>query len=199
MSGAVPGKPAHPPKGEEIVISGSFLTKFARSFILQYTPSGLSGVYPKSRNVRQFFQNLLDKADLVSDDNQRWEVNEGDVPKRLGTIEGLEKFDTGFFGIHPRQTNTMDCLGRILLEKTAEAVLDAGVNLEELRGTKTGVYVGLTHTETERVWLYQKLESRNFCVTGFAGNLGHFLFSLTISFLGVSDHFLQTGSVIGSN
>lgn len=113
------------------------------------------------------FQNLLDKVDMVSDDHQRWKTTEHDVPTRLGKIEGLEKFDAGFFGMHPRQATTTDCLGRILLEKTTEAVYDAGMNLEELRGSKTGVYVALNFTESERVWLYQKLESGNFSATGF--------------------------------
>lgn len=46
----------------------------------------------------------------------------------------------------------MDPMGRMLLEKTYEAILDSGTNPIELRGTKTGVFVCLLHSDTEHYW-----------------------------------------------
>jgi len=42
----------------------------------------------------------------------------------------------------------MDPQVRILLEVAYEAMIDAGVNPTELRGTKTGVFVGCSASET---------------------------------------------------
>lgn len=42
---------------------------------------------------------------------------------------------------------------RLLLEKTVEAVMDAGVSPQELRGTKTNVYVSALISERENYWL----------------------------------------------
>lgn len=72
------------------------------------------------------------------------------LPKRFGKVENLEKFDSVFFGIQPKQVHAMDCMSRMLLEHAYEAIVDAGVNPKELRGTKCGVFVGTRSSEAEK-------------------------------------------------
>lgn len=55
---------------------------------------------------------------------------------------------------------------RLLIEKTAEAIYDAGLHPSDLEGTRTGVFLGVCFSESEKLWFYQKLVSNNFCVTG---------------------------------
>lgn len=55
----------------------------------------------------------------------------------------------------------MDPMGRMLLEHTYEAIIDAGVNPKDLRGTKTGVFIGACFSESEGYWFYQKLQVQN--------------------------------------
>ena len=50
------------------------------------------------------------------------------LPKRSGKLKDLSKFDAAFFGVHPKQSNTMDPQLRMLLEVTYEAITDAGKN-----------------------------------------------------------------------
>lgn len=62
----------------------------------------------------------------------------------MGMLKEIDKFDAGFFGIVPKVAEEIDPQGRILLETTWEALIDAGVNPQSLRGSNTGVYVGYT-------------------------------------------------------
>lgn len=88
--------------------------------------SGISGRFPKSKNMQEFEHNLYNKVDMADDDEIRWKHFHPDVPKRSGKIRNLEKFDASFFSILDKHANQMDPQGRILLEHSYEAILDAG-------------------------------------------------------------------------
>ena len=62
----------------------------------------------------------------------------------MGKLKEIDKFDASFFGIIPKVADEVDPQGRILLETTWEAIVDAGINPQTLRGSNTGVYVGYT-------------------------------------------------------
>lgn len=63
---------------------------------------------------------------------------------RMGKLKEIDKFDASFFGVVPKVADEVDPHGRILLETTWEAIVDAGINPQSLRGSNTGVYVGYT-------------------------------------------------------
>jgi len=49
-----------------------------------------------------------------------------EIPARTGKLYNIDKFDASFFSVHYKQAHTMDPQCRLLLEKTYEAIVDAG-------------------------------------------------------------------------
>ncbi|XP_047538557.1 fatty acid synthase-like [Vanessa atalanta] len=139
---------SHPAPGEEISIAG------------------ISGCFPDSDSLMDLQENLFNKMDLISEDSRRWKRTHPEIPHRTGKINNIEKFDASFFGVHYKETHTMDPMSRILLEKTYEAIIDAGLNPNELHNSNTGVFVGACFSESEKTCLYDKMNVNKFGITG---------------------------------
>ncbi len=64
-----------------------------------------------------------------------------------GFLRGIESFEPGFFGMSEREGRSFDPQGRLLLEAAWEALERAGIPGDDLMGSDTGVFMGLTSTE----------------------------------------------------
>ncbi|KAJ3652400.1 hypothetical protein Zmor_018369 [Zophobas morio] len=137
-----------PPPGEEVVISG------------------VSGRFPESENIYEFRDNLFNKKQMVSENEKRWKVDVGNVPKKSGHIDNINKFDAGYFGLHYRQANFMDPGLGVIMKTVIEAIMDAGINPSELEGSKTGVFLGLSWSDAENPILINLKGPQNFAITG---------------------------------
>ena len=67
-----------------------------------------------------------------------------DLEPEAGFVEDAGGFDAGFFGISPREALMMDPQQRLLLESSWEALKDAGIDPLSLKGSATGVFVGIS-------------------------------------------------------
>lgn len=88
------------------------------------------------------------------------------LPERNGKLKDLAHFDATFFGVHAKQAHLMDPQLRLLLELTHETIIDAGINPSELRGSRTGVYVGVSNSETEEMWTVDPDKINGYALTG---------------------------------
>ncbi len=68
---------------------------------------------------------------------------ESEAP-RAGWLEEVDTFDAEFFAISPREAVAIDPQQRLALELACEAFHDAGLPLTNLRGSRTGVFLGIS-------------------------------------------------------
>lgn len=66
-----------------------------------------------------------------------------------GKLKNVDKFDATFFSAHPKLAEAMDAMTRIFIERSIEAIFDAGLSPADLRGTNTAVFSGSAISETE--------------------------------------------------
>ena len=101
-----------------------------------------------------FWQNLVNGVDASAPfPEDRWGTvlpvsDDPDEPGAVYTTRGaflrdVAGFDARFFGISPREAARMEPQQRLLLEVTWEALENAGIAPDQLRGSRTGVFIGM--------------------------------------------------------
>uniref|UniRef100_A0A8C2AHR4 Fatty acid synthase n=1 Tax=Cyprinus carpio TaxID=7962 RepID=A0A8C2AHR4_CYPCA len=141
--------------------------------------AGISGRLPESNNLEEFWQNLFNGVDMVTEDDRRWKPGLYGLPGRNGKLKEIDRFDAAFFGVHPKQAHTMDPQLRLMLEISYEAIVDGGINPVSMRGSKTGVYIGVSGSEAGEAFSKDPEELLGYSMTGcqramFANRLSYF-------------------------
>ncbi|XP_068094357.1 phthioceranic/hydroxyphthioceranic acid synthase-like [Hyperolius riggenbachi] len=71
---------------------------------------------------------------------------------RAAIVEGIHIFDNTLFGIHNSESDRMDPQHKLLLECTYRALEDAGYTMEDISGSRTGVFIGLMNRDAEIIY-----------------------------------------------
>ncbi len=105
-------------------------------------------------NPKRYWQMLMSGQDAIIDvPSNRWDYRRfyDENPEKAGKTymrrggflqEDIYQFDPLFFGISPKEAQEMDPQQCLLLETTWEAIEDAGLIRDELKGSPTGVFIG---------------------------------------------------------
>ena len=105
---------------------------------------GMACRFPGANNLSEYWRLLESGTDAITSGRP----NNGDGPQIWGGyIDDIEWFDSRFFRIAPVEARLMDPQQRVMLEASWEALEDAGIDPSGLRGSRTGVYVGLGGSE----------------------------------------------------
>ncbi|MDE2863125.1 MAG: polyketide synthase, partial [Chloroflexota bacterium] len=62
-------------------------------------------------------------------------------------VDDIDQFDAEFFRISPVEAELLDPQQRMMLEMSWLALEDAGIDAATLRGSRTGVYAGISNDE----------------------------------------------------
>ncbi|KAI9927011.1 hypothetical protein MW887_003392 [Aspergillus wentii] len=104
---------------------------------------------------------LRDPRDVLSEiPPSRWDVHgfhhpdsqfpgHANVKHSYLLEDDVAQFDAQFFNLTPAEAVAMDPQQRLLLETVYEGLESAGLTIEELRGSDTGVYVGVMYVDYE--------------------------------------------------
>ncbi|MCB0508046.1 MAG: type I polyketide synthase [Bacteroidetes bacterium] len=133
----------------------------------------------KIKNAKDLWNVLVNGIDCIEEiPANRWDKDalfdaDPNTPGKLyvkegGFIEDLEYLDGQFFNITPLELESTDPQQRILLEVTHEAFENAGIDVNTLVGSDTGVFIGIDNVDYEMKQVHSidyKLVS-GYCYTG---------------------------------
>ena len=136
---------------------------------------GMACRFPGAPDLASFWDLLASGRDAITDGRTSdgpWEGVAGDpseedpLYRTGGYLEGIDKFDNRFFRISPIEARMMDPQQRMLLETTWQALEDAGIDPDTLRGSLTGVYVGIGGSQYREIIAAKGQEELYFGTTG---------------------------------
>ncbi|AJQ26214.1 thioester reductase domain-containing protein [Pelosinus fermentans] len=145
---------------------------------------GVSGRYPGARNLQEYWRNLRDGKDCITEiPKDRWDhslyfdEDKNKLGKTYGKwggfLEGVDQFDPLFFNISPREAQFIDPQERLFLQCVFETLEDAGYTRQDL-GLKenfnvegnVGVYVGVMYEEYQLYGAQEQIQGRPIALSG---------------------------------
>ncbi|MFE6159087.1 SDR family NAD(P)-dependent oxidoreductase [Streptomyces sp. NPDC056486] len=125
---------------------------------------GMAGRFPGADDIDAFWDLLRTGRDGVGTvPADRWDAaayaasdQEADEPGSIASDQGgflrdIDRFDAEFFGIPAREAENLDPQQRLLLESAWHALEDGRIDPRSLKGSRTGVFVGISYGDYARL------------------------------------------------
>ncbi len=140
---------------------------------------GMGCRFPGAKDPQSFWQLLRDGVDAIKEvPPSRWDssiFSKAELGKMYtrwgGFLEQVDQFDPQFFGISPREAEFMDPQQRLLLEVSWEALENAGQVKEQLAGTQTGVFIGISSNDYAQFQFSHPAHTDAYSGTGNASSI----------------------------
>jgi acyl transferase domain-containing protein/acyl-CoA synthetase (AMP-forming)/AMP-acid ligase II/acyl carrier protein len=121
---------------------------------------GIGCRFPGATGPDEFWQMLLNGTDTIREvPKDRWDIDryyspdldKAKIYTRFGSfISEIDQFEPEFFNISGREAVSLDPQQRILLEVVYESLENASIPVNELEGSSTGVFVGISSADYSR-------------------------------------------------
>jgi acyl transferase domain-containing protein/acyl carrier protein len=119
---------------------------------------GMACRFPGANDVGAYWKLLREGRDAIQEvPSERFDTRALST-RWAGFLEQVDRFDPQFFGISPREALHMDPQQRLMLELAWEVLEDAGIPPHTLKGSRTGVFCGVTWNEYAS-FLHEDLEA----------------------------------------
>ncbi|MDB4991708.1 MAG: polyketide synthase, partial [Myxococcaceae bacterium] len=122
---------------------------------------GLAGRFPGADSLDELWEVLREGRDTVGKvPSSRWDserTREGGglgvsvTSDQGGFLRDIARFDSPFFGIAAREADSLDPQHRLLLEVAWHALEGGSIDPKSLKGSRTGVFVGISNSDYARV------------------------------------------------
>ncbi|CAJ1082651.1 probable polyketide synthase 16 [Xyrichtys novacula] len=158
---------------------------------------GIGCNFPGGEGLENFWKVLLEGKNCVVDipkerfDTTFWFDADANKPGKTQTskaalIEGFNEFDHRFFGITEAEADFMDPQQKLLLQCTYRTLEDAGIAMESISGSRTGVYIGLMNRDYEMLRSNTSNSINHYNGTGTAMSVAANRISFTFNLTGPS-------------
>lgn len=137
---------------------------------------GTAGRFPGANNVDEYWE-LLAAGEVTTGPlpEGRWSEYNSDPFLRTkmreeatdgGYLDDIAAFDNEFFGLSPLEAKNIDPQQRIMLEVAWEALEDAHIPADSLRGQRVGVFVGSSNNDYGMLMGADPAQAHPYALTG---------------------------------
>uniref|UniRef100_A0A672J9Z4 Reducing polyketide synthase FUB1-like n=1 Tax=Salarias fasciatus TaxID=181472 RepID=A0A672J9Z4_SALFA len=158
---------------------------------------GIGCNFPGGEGLDSFWKLLLEGKNCAVDipverfDTTFWFDADDNKPGKTQTtraalIEGFDEFDCKFFGVSEVEADYMDPQQKLLLQCSYRALEDAGIAMETISGSRTGVYIGLMNRDYEMLRSNSPSTITHYSSTGSAMSIAANRISFTFNLTGPS-------------
>ncbi len=151
---------------------------------------GMACQFPNGADtLEEYWRKLLEEYDgITAIPKERERLREycesNDIEVKGGFLSDIAQFDAGLFGISPKEAQYLDPQQRMLLKNSYLALLDACLDIKKLRGSRTGVYVGISNSDYKDIM--PKDDTVSYMLSGNMNNMAAGRISYTFDFHGPS-------------